>query len=129
MKMITSMKKAQRGMGMLGILFTVGLLAFFMTVLLKLGPLYADFWTLRSIMVEVSAQNSAIEGGARGVSGVIEKRMDINNVRSVTMSDFSIEKRDQGQFQVTLNYEQREHLFFNVDAIVSFEYQVDVKAQ
>ncbi|MBK1693961.1 DUF4845 domain-containing protein [Chromatium weissei] len=122
------MKKAQRGMGMLGILFTVGLLAFFMTVLLKLGPLYADFWMLRSIMIEVS-QQSAIEGGARGISDTLGKRMDVNNIRSVTIHNFEIEKQDEGQFKVTLNYEQQAHLFFNVDAIVKFEYQVDVKTQ
>ncbi|PQJ95515.1 DUF4845 domain-containing protein [Chromatium okenii] len=126
--MITGMKKSQRGMGMLGILFTIGLLAFFMTVLLKLGPLYADFWTLRSIMVEVS-QQSATEGGARGISDMLGKRMDVNNIRSITINDFEIEKQDQNKFKVTLNYAQQAHLFFNVDAIVKFEYQVEVKTQ
>jgi hypothetical protein len=119
----------QRGMGMLAILFTIGLLAFFMTVLLKLGPVYSNFWTIRSIMVDVAEQPEGVPSGARGIVDMIGKRMNVNNVTTVTASDFEIQKQDQDRFQVILHYEERVHLFFNVDAIAVFDYQVAVKAQ
>ncbi|GEM_PF-1153383 len=129
--MYTRLKLAtyQRGMGMLAVLFTIGLLAFFMTVLLKLGPLYSEFWTIRSIMVDVSEQTTTIQGGARGILDTLGKRMEVNNVDSVTTSDFEINRQDQDSFQITLHYEQRVHLFFNVDAVATFDYQVNIKSQ
>lgn len=122
----STMGSRQRGMGMLGILFIVGLLAFSMTILLKLGPLYLNFWTIRSIMNDVVEQPETIEGGARGISATIGKRMDINSVANITAKDFDIQKIDQNVYNVTVSYEQRVHLFFNIDAIAMFEYQVEV---
>ncbi len=129
--MRTQLKVAthQRGIGMLAVLFTIGLLAFFMTVLLKLGPVYSEFWTIRSIMVDISEQTATIQGGARGILDAIGKRMEVNDVEAVTTSDFEVNKQDQESFQVVLHYEQRVHLFFNVDAVATFDYQVNIKTQ
>lgn len=129
MRKMSGSGSRQRGMGMLGILFTVGLIAFFMTIGLKLGPLYLNFWTIRSIMTSVAEQPETLQGGARGIADTIGKRMDVNSVANITTKDFDIKKLEQNTYQVTVNYEQRVHLFFNVDAVAMFTYQVDVKTQ
>lgn len=127
MRKMSRMGSRQRGMGMLGVIFTIGLVAFFMTILLKLGPLYLNFWTIRSIMADVAEQSETIQGGGRGIADTIGKRMDINSVANITSKDFDIKKIDQNNYHVTVAYEQRVHLFFNVDAVAMFSYQVDVK--
>ncbi|MBK5963706.1 DUF4845 domain-containing protein [Thiocystis minor] len=129
MRKMSGFGSRQRGMGMLGIIFTIGLIAFFMTLLLKLGPLYLNFWTIRSIMTGVAEQSETLQGGARGIADTIGKRMDVNSVANITTKDFDIKKLEQNTYQVTVNYEQRVHLFFNVDAVAMFTYQVDVKTQ
>lgn len=129
MRKMSGFGSRQRGMGMLGIIFTIGLVAFFMTLLLKLGPLYLNFWTIRSIMTGVAEQSETLQGGARGIADTISKRMDVNSVSNITSKNFEIKKLEQNTYRVTVSYEQREHLFFNVDAVAKFTYQVDVKTQ
>ncbi len=129
MRKISRFGSRQRGMGMLGVIFTVGLIAFFMTILLKLGPLYLNFWTIRSIMTGVAEQSETIEGGARGIADSISRRMNVNSIANITSKDFEIKKLEQNRYQVTVDYEQRVHLFFNVDVVAMFSYQVDVNTQ
>lgn len=119
----------QRGMGFLGFIVLIALAAFFVTIILKVGPLYLNFWTIRTIMQETVAQSGELVGGARGITSSIDKRLNINSVNNVTGKDFVIKKIEEGVYRVTLEYEDRVHLFFNVDAVTSFSHQVEVKAR
>ena len=114
---------------MLAILVLIALVAFFMTLLFKLGPAYMGFWTIRSIMENVGTQAQSFEGGAREISMAIGRQLDVNGVSQVTTKDFVIRRADEGLYKVTLEYEQREHLFFNVDAVLTFTHQVDVRGR
>lgn len=114
---------------MLSILVLIALIAFFMTLLFKLGPAYMGFLTVRSIMENVSTQAQSFEGGAHEISKAIGNLLNVNGVTQVTTKDFVIRRADEGLYKVTLEYEQREHLFFNVDAVLSFTHQVDVKGR
>ncbi|NEX20097.1 DUF4845 domain-containing protein [Thiorhodococcus mannitoliphagus] len=120
---------AQRGMGMLGFIVIIALVAFFATIVLKVGPLYLDFWTLRTIMEEVKANPQQIEGGARGITAAIDKRLNVNSVYGRKGSDFKVKKVDGGLYRVTLDYEDRVHLFFNVDAVAAFKHEIEVQLQ
>ena len=118
----------QRGIGILGFIFIVGLATFFITILLKMGPAYLNYWTIRTIMTEVAKQPQMIEGGPRGILNAVGKRMDINNLRDRSVKDdFAIEKVDNNVYNLILSYEDRRHLFFNVDAVAMFDYQVEVR--
>jgi len=119
----------QAGLGLFGFIFVIGLAAFFVTILLKVGPTYQNFWTARTILHEVASPNQTIEGGARGIASAIGKRLDINMMSFPTQKEFTIKKLDSNTYQVTLDYEQRVHLFFNVDAVTSFKDQVEVQTQ
>jgi hypothetical protein len=114
---------------MLSILVIVSLLIFFVTLLFKLGPAYMGFWTIKSVMDNVADQSTPIDGGTREIANQIGKRLDINNVAQVTTKDFKIRRTGENLYEVTLDYEQRQHLFFNIDAVLSFAYQVEVKGR
>ncbi|NEV62387.1 DUF4845 domain-containing protein [Thiorhodococcus minor] len=117
---------AQRGMGMLGFIVIIALVAFFATIVLKVGPLYLDYWTLRTIMEEVKANPQQIQGGPRGITSAIDKRLNINSVYGKKGSDFKVKKVDGRTYRVTLDYEERVHLFFNVDAVAAFKHEVEI---
>lgn len=126
---MSNLYSRQRGMGMLGVITIIALAAFFGTIVLKVGPLYLDFWTLRTIMEEVKANPQQIDGGARGITAAIDKRLNINSVYGRKGSDFLVKKIEGSQYRVTLDYEDRVHLFFNVDAIASFHHEVEIALQ
>lgn len=130
MSMTTGLAKRQRGAGFLLLIVLIGLAAFFGTIALKVGPLYLNFWTVRSIMEEAAKQlDPTQEGGARGIVMAIEKRLYINSIENIKGSDFDVERIDTGRFQVSLEYEERVHLFFNVDAVVAFSHQIEVGSE
>lgn len=122
-------RSRQRGMGMLSILVVLSLVVFFVTLLLKLGPAYMGFWTIKSVMDEVAVQSTPTDGGAREIANQIGKRLDINSVSQVSAKDFKIRRTADNLYEVTLDYEQRQHLFFNIDTVLTFAYRVDVKGQ
>lgn len=114
---------------MLSILVILSLVIFFVTLLFKMGPAYKGFWTVKSVMDNVAEQSTPITGGAREIADQIGKRLDINNVRQVNTKDFKIQRTGENLYEVTLDYEQRQHLFFNIDSVLTFAYQVEVKGQ
>jgi len=118
----------QGGMGMLSVIVIISLIAFFLTLLFKLGPAYMNFWTVRSIMNRVANPSEPIEGGARGIVSQISRQMEINNVGQVTPKDFKVTRTGENSYEVKLDYEQRQHVLYNVDAVLTFDHQVEVKA-
>jgi hypothetical protein len=114
---------------MFSILVILSLIIFFVTLLFKLGPVYMGFWTIKSVMDNVAEQSTPIGGGTREIANQIGKRLDINNVGQVSVKDFKIRRTDENLYEVTLDYEQRQHLFFNIDTVLTFAYQVEVKGQ
>jgi hypothetical protein len=130
MSMTTGLAKRQRGAGFLLLIVLIALASFFGTIALKVGPLYLNFWTVRSIMDESAQQlDPAQEGGARGIVMSIEKRLYVNSIENIKGSDFAVERIDERRFQVSLEYEERVHLFFNVDAVVAFSHQIEVGSE
>ena len=130
MSTTTGLAARQGGAGFLLLIILIALASFFGTIALKVGPLYLNFWTVRSVMDYTAQQlNPTQEGGARGIVTSIEKRLNVNSIDHLKGSDFVIEKLDTGLFQVMVDYEERVHLFFNVDAVVSFSYQVEVGSE
>ncbi len=123
------MRALQRGIGMIGILFVLVLAAFIVTVALRLGPMYLNFWTLKSIMDNVASSPEAAEEGKRGVTDLIFRRIDVNSARHVTPKDFKFEKRSDGTLDVTLHYEQRQHLFGNIDVVLTFDHAVAIPSR
>lgn len=117
----------QQGMGMLGFITIIALVAFFVTLILKLGPAYMNYWTIRTIMNEVAAQTEMLEGGARGIAGSIDRRLNVNSVYGRSSKDFVIKKIENNLYNVTVDYEDRKHLFYNIDAVLTFSHQVEVK--
>ena len=130
MSMTTGLARRQRGAGFLLLIVLIGLASFFGTIALKIGPLYLNFWTVRSIMEEAAQQlDPTQDGGARGIVMSIEKRLYVNSIENIQGSDFEIERLDEQRFRVSLAYEERVHLFFNVDAVVAFSHQIEVGSE
>ena len=127
--MTAGLRARQGGMGMLAILVIIALIVFFLSLAFKLGPSYAEFWTVRSIMNGVADSSRPITGGPREILDQIRNGLGINNINQVTMQDFSVRRTDSGLYEVAVEYERRQHLFFNVDAVLTFADQVEVRTQ
>ncbi|HYN78073.1 MAG TPA: DUF4845 domain-containing protein [Lamprocystis sp. (in: g-proteobacteria)] len=120
---------AQRGMGLNSAMVIIALIIFFLTLLFKLGPSYMTYMTMKSIMESVAKSPEPIQGGRATLIADLNTRMMINEVRSIDTKSFSVKKSGEETLDLRLAYEERIHLFANVDAVLTFDHQVVVKGR
>jgi hypothetical protein len=109
-------------MSFVGVLLVVVVVASAVTLVLKLGPHYIDFYAVKAVIEDLPAQK-VHEMSRTEIKESLQKRFKVNNLRDFKVSD--ILKIDRGRDDTVLNvkYEQREHLVSNVDVVLRFEEQ------
>lgn len=117
-------KRRQRGISLVGMLLVLVIAGFFGTIGMKLGPHYLEFLTVKSVMKDVVEDPEQANSGKMSIFKKIENRLYINNVRGIDAESFSYKKTSRG-YQVGVDYKVQQHLFANVDAILSFKHEVD----
>ncbi len=120
--MIQSYRSDNRGFSLIGTLIWVLLIVGAASAGLKLGPHYLQFWTVRTVMDDTARDPDAATMGRQAIIQTLEKKLYINEVRSVKNESFSFEKTDTGRI-LGVHYEIREHLFANLDAVLTFDHQ------
>lgn len=126
---MVSSRRYQQGMGLSGLLLIFVLVAFVAVALLRMGPHYMSYLTLRSAMNNVAQSPEPILGGRVAILDLINRRLEINDVRGIDPKSFKIQKTDDGSYDVRVAYERREHLFGNIDVVLTFDHGVRVEAQ
>ncbi len=109
----------QQGWSLTGLLIVLLVGGFFISVAFKLAPAYADHHTLKSIMEDTIEDRALISERKHDIESSIIKRMRINNMRLA--KDFMTIDKDKGTVTISVDYEVRTPLFFNVDAVMSFK--------
>ncbi|MBW4935788.1 DUF4845 domain-containing protein [Marinobacter sp. F4206] len=109
---------------MVMVLFFGGLL----TLLIKLGPVYLDDITIQEALESLDGTDGLSSMGPAQVRTLINKRLSVNNVRGFDAKNISVEKN--GQFVViVVDYEVRNNLFRNVDTVVHFKHEYEMKGK
>jgi len=118
--------RSQRGIAITALLFYVVLVIVVVTLVMKLGPVYMEYFEIRKVMQNLTDDPDLTGKGAYQISRSIENRLDINYFDSVKKDDFKIRKVKDG-YRVSLKYDVREHILANVDALLTFSHQVVIK--
>lgn len=117
----------QRGISLLAILFFLALGAIVVTVGLKLGPHYMQYAIVRSVMDKAVADPEASQS-RRALLNKINNELYINEIRSLKPRDFTFTQVSNGT-ELSVDYEAREHLFANIDAVVTFSHTVTIPSR
>ena len=110
--------RRQTGVSMLGVLIILLLLSFFLSVSIRLLPVWLEGRSVRSAIegvVEASSPSDPI----RDITKRIESTFNTNRIEGIKPKDITI-YRDEGKVYIEANYEKRTPLFKNVDAILIF---------
>jgi len=119
------LKNKQQGFSFLGLLVLLALIAFFATIILRLYPVYYEYFSVSSIMTRL--ENESLESKSAIVKR-LNATMQIDNVKRVKLDDFDIKKTKTG-FTVTLDYEDRVEMMGNVDAIAKFNKEIEISSR
>ncbi|MGP4843556.1 DUF4845 domain-containing protein [Marinobacter sp. 1Y8] len=120
--------KTQRGASTLGILIAVLFFGSLVTLAIKLGPIYLDDITVQEALEGLDETENLGKMRKADIRKLIQKRMSVNNVREFDPKLIEIETED-GVVRLSLAYDRRTNLFQNIDAIVHFEHEYEMRGK
>ena len=121
---MASRPRRQRGMAMIQWLILILIIGGAATMAIRTVPHYIDFYTMVSV-VEALPKNQVHVMSKQKIRESLKKRFKINNIREFDLTKIVAIERKRGVTAVTLEYEIREHLFYNVDVVLSFNKRFD----
>jgi hypothetical protein len=110
----------QSGMSALGLLIMALVLGFSALCVIKLAPVYMDFWSIKGIIDSVEREPAAKELTKNGIASLIVKRIDVNGIRDFDFADSVTIEKSTEQVSIELDYEVREELVGNIDVVLKF---------
>lgn len=115
----------QKGMTGTGWLVVLALIGFFAMLILKLAPVYMEHYSVKTVLNSLKEEPLITKKGVADVRRLIRKRLTINGVYDMDRNAIKI-KKEGGVMRVTIAYEIRKHMVGNVDAVISFDDQVEL---
>ena len=116
----------QQGMTLIGWLLILLVGGFFVLLVLKLGPIYMENYSVKTALMALKNEHGVDEKSTREIRQMLMNRLDINYVDSLPKDAITIARKTGGNKWVDVTYEVREHLFYNVDVILSFSDSVEL---
>ncbi|WP_372998599.1 DUF4845 domain-containing protein [Marinobacter sp.] len=118
----------QRGASALTMMVMVLFFGGLLTLVIKLGPAYLDDITIQEALESLEGTEGLSQMGPAQVRTLINKRLSVNNVRGFDAKNISVDK-DGDLVVINVDYEVRNNLFSNVDTVVHFKHQYEMKGK
>jgi hypothetical protein len=109
----------QAGVTAIGLILTlipVGLIAY---IVMRAAPAYIEAFSVGDVVNSLKKELDVREKSREEIYSMIKKRLDVNNISSVDKDDIKIQKTTNN-VTVTIDYEARVPLFWNVALALSF---------
>ena len=119
------MANRQKGMTGIGWLTVLGLIAFFTLLALKMVPSYLEYYKVASSLEKLTKETGLAEVTPIEIRKALSRQFDIGYVNVITPGDVKV-KPSGSFYQVTAKYDDRVHLFANVDVVMSYNKSVKV---
>lgn len=118
----------QGGASALVILIMVLFFGSLLSLIIKVGPAYLDDLTIKEALESLDGTEGLSQMGPAQVRTLINKRLSVNNIRGFDAKDISVEK-DGGLVLINVDYEVRNNLIRNLDAVVHFQHRYEMKGK
>jgi hypothetical protein len=125
---LSGRRRFQSGGGFAMVMIVSVVIVFFATLAAKMGPAYMTYFQVRSAMDKVVARPDMRGENVRQVIPALLTQINLDSIYSVGKKDFKI-SRDGSQVLLVLDYDVQEHIGFNVDVLMHFDYQVPISTQ
>ncbi|MCB1757261.1 MAG: DUF4845 domain-containing protein [Gammaproteobacteria bacterium] len=117
-------KNTQRGIGVIGVLIVVSIIAVTAMFVMAAGPMYFNHMTVMEIAKDVAADQELKDKPIRQVRDSINKRFQTNSLWDLDPEEVIKVHREKNKGLVLeVNYEARRPLFYNMDLVTHFNEQ------
>jgi len=111
--------KKQQGLTFISLVFVLGLIAFFVILGLKIGPIYLNHSKVVSTLAEVKKTTDIEDQSEAEIRDSLSKRFNINYVDDVSQKDITI-TRHENYLKVVIAYEVVTNIVGNLSVLVEF---------
>jgi hypothetical protein len=120
-------RQRQSGISLLGFVIILAVAGFFAFLFMKLYPAYYEYYNVVSAMEQIKREPAAARWSPAEILASLEKRMYINYVdeKFVNKRSFQIKRAGTG-YTLSVRYERREPLLYNLDYVAKFERTVQL---
>jgi hypothetical protein len=108
------------GLTFISLCLVLGLIAFFTLLILKIGPIYYENYTIRTTMQNLEKESEILTMSKARIKGSLQSRFDVGYIEIVTANDAVILKRND-YVSVALQYEVVEQIVGNLSVLVEFD--------
>ncbi|PID41898.1 MAG: hypothetical protein CSB48_12815 [Proteobacteria bacterium] len=112
--------RSQKGLSSFTMLFVMVAMATFFLIGIKVVPMFMDNATVNSVVVALDSDPEVKTMADEQIRNKVMKMLTLNNIRFLKAEQIVI-KREDGLLKVNLDYEVRENIFRNLDAVAVFE--------
>jgi hypothetical protein len=117
--------KKQRGMTAMGWLMVLFLIGFFALLAMKLVPIYLENYQVRTVLDSLKEEALITEKSTRQIWNMVERRLDVNELRSIKRKHVKITK-GPGTVKIVIAYNVRKNMAGNLDIIATFNNDIEL---
>ena len=118
----------QKGMGALGWVAVLALIAFLSLIALKTVPVYINAMTISSILSDMEKEPDMGSRSPSEILGTLYKRLGVNNIRDIDRDSIYLDTT-KDYINLELDYEVRRTFIGNIDLVLSFNQQAEIPKQ
>lgn len=120
-------RSRQSGITLLGFVIVLAVVGIFAFIGMKLFPAYTEFYNVVSAMEQLAREPGSARMAPGEILASLEKRMYVNYVdeRFVNKRSFQIKRVGNG-YSLSVKYERREPMVYNIDYVAKFERTVQI---
>lgn len=116
----------QKGLSFSGFAVFIVIVGFFAFLGLRLAPAYMQYYSIVKCMKELAADPAASGKNIKEVRKMLEKRLDVSYVESIKPDEIRFDDTS-GTRSLTVSYEVRKPLIYNLDFVAKFEKSVPMQ--
>ena len=121
---MNSQTKYQHGYTFMSLVFLLGLIAFFVLLVLKIGPIYMDHSKVVNALAALEKTPDVEEKPEPEIRSILDKRFSMNYV---TVSRDDVKIIQSGNYlKVTIEYDVIEKILGNLSVLVEFSDEIEV---
>jgi hypothetical protein len=120
-------RSRQSGITLMGFVIVLAVAGIFAFVGMKLFPAYSEYYNVVSAMEQIAREPGSTRMSPAEILSSLEKRMYVNYVdeKFVNKRSFQIKRAGTG-YTLTVKYERREPMVYNIDYVAKFERTVQI---
>lgn len=114
----------QRGLTLISLIFLLGIIGFFVLLILKISPIYLNHSKVVNALAALEESENLTSMTRQEIQSSLDKRFNMNYVEHVTRDDINIVAQP-GYVRVNIDYDRIEPILGNLSVLVEFHEELE----